>query len=81
MTSPLTFRSLSIFNLVDSRSGKFTRAPEGSESDELESMYLLAEWLAWAQKKQLLSNKRYVELSCYLDTIPSVGEYVRVSSK
>jgi hypothetical protein len=49
MASPLTFKNLSIFNMIDSRSGHFTRTPEGSEVDELESMYLLAEWLAWAQ--------------------------------
>jgi hypothetical protein len=81
MTNPPTFQSLRIFNLVDSRSGNFTRTPEGSEVDELESMYLLAEWLAWAQTNHLLTNKRYVELSCYLDTIPTVGEYFRILSK
>jgi hypothetical protein len=73
MTNPLTFESLRIFNLVDTRSGHLTRTPETSEVDELESLYLLAEWLAWAQKNQLVSCARYVELSCYLDTIPTVG--------
>ena len=81
MTSPLTFQILRIFNLVDSRSGNYTRTPEGSEVDELESMYLLAEWLAWAQKNQLLDNKRYLELSCFLNTIPTVGEYLRILSE
>jgi hypothetical protein len=81
MTNPLTFQSLRIFNLVDTRSGDFTRTPDGSEVDEVESMYLLAEWLAWAQKKQLITNNRYVELSCYLDTIPTVGGYFRILSK
>jgi hypothetical protein len=74
MPNPLTFESLRIFNLVDTRSGQLTRTPEASEMDELESMYLLAEWLAWAQKNQLVSYSRYLELSCYLDTIPTVGE-------
>ena len=50
MTSLLTFKNLSILNLVDTSSGNYTRTPEGSELDELESMYLLTEWLAWAQK-------------------------------
>jgi hypothetical protein len=81
MTNPRTFQSLRIFNLVDSRSGNFTRWPEGSEVDELESTYLLAEWLAWAQKNQLIANNRYVELSCYLDTMPTVGGYARLLSK
>jgi hypothetical protein len=81
MTNPLTFESLRIFNLVDTRSGHLTRTPEASEVDELESLYLLAEWLAWAQKKQLVSCARYLELSCYLDTIPTVGGYFRILSK
>jgi hypothetical protein len=67
--------------MVDSRRGNFTRTPEGSEVDELESMYLLAECLAWAQTDQLITNNRYAELSCYLDTIPTVGEYFRILSK
>jgi len=81
MTNPLTFESLRIFNLVDSRSGQLTRTPEASELDELESLYLLAEWLAWAQKNELVSGARYFELSCYLDTIPTVGGYFRILSK
>jgi hypothetical protein len=80
MTNPLTFKNLSIFNLVDKDSGHLTRTPEASEADELESMYLLVEWLAWALKSQLLTEKRFVELSWYLHTIPTVGEYLRVLS-
>ena len=75
--SLLTFKNLSVFNLVDNADGKYTRTPEGSELDELESMYLLVEWLVWAQKNQLVDNKRYLSLSCYLNTIPSVGEYLK----
>jgi hypothetical protein len=81
MTNPLTFASLRIFDLVDTRSGHFTRTPEASEVDELESLYLLAEWLVWAQKNQLVSCARYLELSCYLDTIPTVGDYFRSLTK
>jgi hypothetical protein len=80
MTNPLTFKNLKIFNLVDNDSGHLTRTPEASEVDELDSLYLLVEWLAWALKSQLLTDKRYVELSGYLHTIPSVGEYLRVLS-
>ena len=79
--SLLTFKNLSIFNLIDNASGNYTRTPEGSELDELESMYLLVEWLAWAQKNQLVDNKRYRELSCYLNTLPTVGEYLRSLSE
>ena len=50
MTNLLPFKNLSILNVVDNTSGKYTRTPEGSEVDGLESMYVLAEWLAWAQK-------------------------------
>ena len=81
MTSLVTFKNLSMFNIVDNTNGKYTRTPEGSEVDELESMYLLVEWLAWAQKNQLLDNKRYLELSCYLNIIPTVGEYLRSLSE
>ena len=81
MSSPLTFKSLSILNLADSSSGNYRQTPEGSEVDELESMSLLAEWLAWAQTNQFLTNKRHLELSCYLDTIPTVGGYVRLLAK
>ena len=38
-----TFKNLSILNIVDNTSGNYTRTPEGSELDELESMYLLVE--------------------------------------
>ena len=70
-----------MLNIVDTTSGNYTRTPEGSEVDELESMHLLVEWLAWAQTKQLLDNRRYLELSCYLNTIPTVGEYLRILSE
>ena len=81
MTSLLTFKNLSLFNLVDTISGNYSRTPEGSEVDELESLYLLAEWSAWAQKNQHVDNKRYLELSCYLNNIPTVGEYLRSLSE
>ena len=76
----LTFKNLSILDLVNSQ-GTYTRTPEGSEVDELESMYLLVEWLTWAQKNHLLDDKRYLALSCYLNTIPTVGEYLRSLSE
>ena len=60
--------------MVDSSSGNYIRTPEGSEVDVLESMYLVAEWLVFAHTNKLITNQIYLELLCYLDSIPTVGE-------
>ena len=51
--------------------------PTPSETDELEALYDLADWLIEACKRRAISNKRYIELATYLDTIPVIGCYYR----
>jgi hypothetical protein len=59
------------------KTGTCSRTPEGSEVDELESMYVLADWWLRASKNQLFSNGRCTGLASHLDNKPSVGEYFR----
>ena len=72
----LTFKNLSILDLVNSQ-GNYTRTPEGSEVDELDLMYELAEWCFWAGRNNLITKERYTNLAKYFNSIPSVGEYFR----
>ena len=69
----LTFKNLSVLDLVNSQ-GNYTRTPEGSEVDELELMYELAEWCFWAGRTNLVTKERYTNLANYFNIIPSVGE-------
>ena len=70
----LTLKNLKLFDIINKETNKFIRTPEPSEACELESMYLLADWLYWASINNLVSQERYIELSKYLNTIPTVGE-------
>jgi hypothetical protein len=70
----LTLNNLKLFGISNKESTTFVRTPEPSEACELESMYLLADWLYWASLNNLVSQERYKKISAYLNTIPSVGE-------
>ena len=74
----LTRKSLSLFDITNKETIIFIRTPEPSEACELESMYILADWLHWASLNNLISQERYINLSAYLNTIPSVGEYFKI---
>ena len=54
--------------------------PEPSEVCELDSMYILADWLYGASLNNLVSQERYNKLSIYFNTLPSVSEYFRMLS-
>ena len=69
----LTFKNSSVLDLVNSQ-GNYTRTPEGSEVDELELMYELAEWCFWAGRNNFITKERYTNLVKYFNSIPSVGE-------
>ena len=70
----LSLKNLKLFDNINKETNSFIRTPEPSEVCELDSMYLLADWLYWASKNNLVSQERYKNLSEYLNTIPSVGE-------
>ena len=76
----LSLKNLKLFDIINKETTNFIRTPEPSEAGELESMYLLADWLYWASLNNLVSQERYIELSKYFNTIPSVGEYFRMLS-
>lgn len=76
----LTLKNLKLFDNINKDTNNFIRTPEPSEVCELDSMYLLADWLYWASQNNLVSQERYKNLSEYLNTIPTVGEYFRVLS-
>ena len=78
--SKLTLKDLKLSDTINSETNTFIRPPAPSEAYELESMCLLDDWLHWASLNNLVSQARYISLSSYLDTIPSVGEYVRILS-
>ena len=67
--------------MINKETNTVVRTPEPSEAGELESMYVLADWLYWASNDNLVNQDRYIELSKYFNTIPSVGEYFRMLSK
>ena len=75
--SNLTFKNLKIFDIINKESNTFIRTPEPSELCELDSMYILADWLYYASKNNMVSQERYINLSNYLDTIPIIGKYHR----
>ena len=68
-------KHLQLFGIIDKESNTFVGTPEPSEACELESMYLLADWLHWAYLNNLVTQERYIDLSTYLNTIPSVGDH------
>ena len=76
----LTLKNLKVFDNINKETNNFIRTPEPSEVCELDSMYLLADWLVWASQNNLINQERYTNLSNYLNTIPSVGEYLRFIS-
>ena len=73
--SNLTFKNLKIFDIINKESNTFIRTPEPSELCELDSMYILADWLYYASQNNIVSQERYINLSKYLDTIPVIGLY------
>ena len=75
--SNLTFKNLNCFDIINKESNTFVRTPEPSELGELDSMYILADWLYYASLHKLVSQERYINLSNYLDTIPIIGKYHR----
>jgi hypothetical protein len=75
--SKVTFKNLKLFDIINKQSHTFIRTPEPSELCELDSMYILADWLYYAYCNNLVSQERYINLSNYLDTIPIIGKYHR----
>ncbi len=63
------------------KDGRFIQTPEPSEVDEVEqdlkSMYHMCHWLYWASINNKVSNKKYIAMAEYFDTMPLVGEYFR----
>ena len=76
----LTLKNLKLFDNINKAINSFIRTPEPSEVCELDSMYILADWLYWASLINIVSQERYINLSTYLNTVPSVGEYFRMLS-
>ena len=80
MRYKLTLRNIQILEKLNSN-GQFIRTPEPSEVEEIEkdltSMYHMCNWLLWASINNKVSNKRYIEMATYFDTLPLVGEYFR----
>jgi hypothetical protein len=75
--SKLTFKNLKLFDIINNENLTFIRTPEPTELGELDSMYILADWLYDAYCNNLISQERYINLSNYLDTIPIIGKYHR----
>ena len=76
MRYKLTLRNIQILEKLHSN-GQFIRTPEPSEVEEIEkdltSMYHMCNWLLWASINNKVSNKRYIEMATYFDTLPLVG--------
>ena len=73
--SKLTCENLKLFDIINKQSNTCIRTPEPTELCELDSMYILADWLYSASLDNMVSQERYITLSKYLDTIPVIGEY------
>ena len=56
---------------MNTETTNFIRTLEPSEACELESMYVLADWLSYASENILVSQERYQMLLEYLNTIHS----------
>ncbi len=37
----------------------------------------MANWLYWASNNNKISNKKYIDMAEYFDTMPLIGEYFR----
>ena len=59
----LTFKNLKIFDIINKESNTFIRTPEPTELGELDSMYILADWLYDASENNMVSQERYINLS------------------
>jgi hypothetical protein len=75
--SKLTFNNFKLFDIIIQQSHTFIRTPEPTELCELDSMYILADWLYYAYCNNMVSQERYINLFNYLDTIPIIGKYHR----
>ena len=75
--SKLTFKNLELFDLHIKESYTIIRTPDPTELCELDSRMILADWLYSVSLDNISSQERYINLSNYLDTIPSIGEYHR----
>ena len=73
----LTFNNLKIFDIINQESNTFIRTPEPTELGELDSMYILADWLYDASLNNMVSQERYINLSIFLNTIPIIDIYFR----
>ena len=76
----LTLNNLKLFDIINKETNTVISTPELSDACELESMYLLSVWLYWASLNNLVAQERYIELSKYFNTIPTVGEYFKMLS-
>ena len=76
----LTLNNLKLFDIINKETNTVISTPELSEACKLESMHLLSDWLYWASLNNLVAQARYIELSKYLNTIPTVGEYFKMLS-
>ena len=72
--SNLTFNNSKIFDTLTKETGTIVRNPEPSELCELDSMYILADWLYYASQTTMVSQELHIHLSTYLDTIPVIGK-------
>ena len=75
--SKLTFKNLKIFDIINKESNTFIRTPEPTELGELDSMYILADWLYDASENNMVSQERYINLSKFLNSIPIISMYFR----
>ncbi len=80
MRYKLTLKNIQISEKLN-KDGRFIQTPEPSEIYEVEqdlrSMYYMADWLLWASVNNKISNKKYITMAEYFDTMPLVGEYFR----
>ena len=70
----LTFKNLKLFGKLNNQSNTFIRTPEPAELCELDAVYILAEWLYYASLTNMVSPELCINLSTYLDAIPSTGK-------
>ncbi len=79
MRYKLTLRNIQILEKLHSN-GQFISTPEPSEVEEIEKdltlMYHMCNWLLWASINNKISNKCYIEMATYFDTLPLVGGYL-----
>ena len=80
MRYKLTFENIQIFETLNEE-GRFIQTTEPSEFEEVESelnsLYIMADWLYWVSKNTKISKKLYIAMAEYFDTIPVIGTYFR----